>query len=50
MSGFFYLVVYPLKLIPCRKGNWLHVGSNPSSTTKLGQKPTAGRFTCNEVR
>jgi hypothetical protein len=26
---------YPLKLIPCRKGNWLHVGSSPTSRTLI---------------
>lgn len=24
---------YPLTLIPCRKGNWLHVGSTPTAST-----------------
>ena len=26
---------YLLKLIPCRKSNWLHVGSSPTSRTFL---------------
>lgn len=26
--------VYPLTLIPCRKGNWSHVGSTPTSSTR----------------
>jgi len=26
---------YPLKLIPCRKGNWSHVGSSPTSRTLI---------------
>lgn len=25
--------VYPLTLIPCRKGNWSHVGSMPTTST-----------------
>lgn len=27
------MVPYPLRLIRDRKGNWLHVGSNPTGTT-----------------
>ena len=27
--------MYPLMLIPCRKGNWLHVGSNPTLSTEV---------------
>ena len=26
--------VYPLTLIRCRKGNWLHVGSTPTTSTR----------------
>lgn len=28
------IAVYPLTLIPCRKGNWSHVGSNPTTATR----------------
>ena len=33
-------VRYPLMLIPCRKGSWLHVGSSPTRTTLvIGSSP-----------
>jgi hypothetical protein len=28
--------VYPLTLIRCRKGNWSHVGSTPTTSTRSG--------------
>ena len=30
-----YMLLYPLKLISCRKGSWSHVGSSPTWSTKL---------------